>query len=215
MRPRVGEGRRRTGEDLDAPEGAPATLDAKARRLGRKIEGGLWRLVGLGWRMGVGVGLAKGEAAAGQEAGLRGMGEEPIVADSDKAFGEDVEEETAAELAERKGEGPVSSAAVVLVAEGDGLVIDGQEPMVREGNGVGVAGQVLEHVRMVDQGLAPGMEDGEEPETGAEMFRVVSDVLKRLGDRAKEEVVDDLRVLQGQGGQGLGQGEDHVGIRHR
>ena len=138
--------RRRPGEDLDASEGAPATLGAKARALGQKIEGGLCCLVGLGMPTGVGVGLAKGEAAAGQEADLRGMGEESVVADADEAFGEDVEKEAATELAEGKGEGPGPSATIVLVAKGDGLVIDGQEPMVRGGDAVDVASQILEHV---------------------------------------------------------------------
>jgi predicted Zn-dependent protease with MMP-like domain len=59
------------------------------------------------------------------------------------------------------------------------------------------------------------MEDGEEPETGAEMARVMSDVLKRVGNRAEQEVVNDLGVLEGKGRKGLGQGEDHVGIGHR
>jgi hypothetical protein len=40
-------------------------------------------------------------------------------------------------------------------------------------------------VRMMDECLAPGMEDSEEAETGAEMLRVVGDLLKRLGHRPK------------------------------
>jgi hypothetical protein len=40
-------------------------------------------------------------------------------------------------------------------------------------------------VRMMDERLAPGMEDSEEPETSAEMLRVVGDLLKRLGHRPK------------------------------
>ena len=146
MRPPEREGRRRAGEDLDTPEGSFATLGTKACVPAQRIEGGLRCPVGLRLPMGVRVGLAKGEAAAGQEAGPTGMGEESVVADADEAFGEDVEKEAATELAEGKGEGPGSSATIVLVAKGDGLVIDGQEPMVRESDAVGVAGQILEHV---------------------------------------------------------------------
>ena len=102
MKPPVREGRRRAGEDLDAPEGAPATLGAKARGLGQKIEGGLHCLVGLRLPMGWRVELAKREAAAGQEAGPTGIGQEPVVTDADEAFWEDVEEEAATELAEGK-----------------------------------------------------------------------------------------------------------------
>jgi hypothetical protein len=96
--------------------------------------------------MGGRVELAKGEAATGQEAGPTGMGQEPVVADADEALGEDVEEEAATELAEGKGEGPGSSATVVLVAKGDALVIDGHEPMVGDRDAVGVAGKILEHM---------------------------------------------------------------------
>jgi hypothetical protein len=37
------------------------------------------------------------------------------------------------------------------------------------------------HVRMVNECLAPGVEDGEEPEAGAEVAWVLGDLLKRLG----------------------------------
>jgi len=71
------------------------------------------------------------------------------------------------------------------------------------------------HVRMMDERLAPGMEDSKEPETSAEMLRVVGYLLKRVGNRAEKEVVDDLRVLERQGCQHLRQGENHVRIGHR
>jgi hypothetical protein len=149
MRPPVRDGRR-TGKYLDAPEGGFATVGAKARALGQKIEEGLHCLVCfVGLRSpfsGRWHGLAKGEATAGQEAGPTGIGKEPVVADADEALGEDVEQEATRELAEGEGEGPASSAAVVLVAEGDDLVIDGHEPMVGDGDAVGVAGQIFEHV---------------------------------------------------------------------
>jgi hypothetical protein len=94
-----------------------------------------------GWRHAVERALA-----AGEQPGAGSVGEEAVVADADEALREDVEEEAADELRQRKGEGSHSPAAVVLVAEGHRLVIDVQESMVGEGDAVGVAGEVLEDV---------------------------------------------------------------------
>ena len=69
-------------------------------------------------------------------------------------------------------------------------------------------------VGMMDEGLAPGVEDGKEPEASPEMARVLGDLLKRPGRGAEQEAVDDLGVLEGEGCKGLRQGEDHVGIGH-
>ena len=44
------------------------------------------------------------------------------------------------------------------------------------------------YVRMVDERLAPGMEDGEAPEPGAELPRVRGDPLKRTGGAAGREM---------------------------
>ena len=101
-RPPVRDGGR-TGEDRDAPEGGFATAGAKARALRQKIEEALHCLVTLRFPLDGRVHeLAKGEAAAGQEADPTGIGKEPVVADADEAFWEDVEEEPATELAEGK-----------------------------------------------------------------------------------------------------------------
>jgi hypothetical protein len=43
--------------------------------------------------------------------------------------------------------------------------------------------------------LSPGMEHGEEPNLGAQMFRVSSDLEQGLGSRPKEQVIDDSLVL--------------------
>jgi hypothetical protein len=71
------------------------------------------------------------------------------------------------------------------------------------------------HVRMVDLRLAPGVQDSEEPEASAEMLWVVGYLLKGVGTRAEQEVVDDLRVLERQRCQHLRQGENHVRVGHR
>lgn len=70
------------------------------------------------------------------------------------------------------------------------------------------------HVRMVNECLAPGVEDGEEPEAGAEVAWVLGDLLKRLGRRAQQQVVDDPRVLESERRQRLRQGEHHVRVGH-
>ena len=92
---------RRAGEHLDAPKGGVATPGAKTGALGQKIEDALHCLVGLRSPLdGRVLGLAKCDAAAGQEAAPPGIGKEPVVADADEALGEDVEQEATRELAE-------------------------------------------------------------------------------------------------------------------
>jgi hypothetical protein len=59
------------------------------------------------------------------------------------------------------------------------------------------------------------MEDGKEPEASTEVARVGGNLLKGPGRGTQQKIVDDLGVLEGQGGKGLRQGEDHVGIGHR
>jgi hypothetical protein len=70
------------------------------------------------------------------------------------------------------------------------------------------------HVGMMHEGLAPGVEDGEEAQLSPEVAGVGGDVLKGRGRRAQEKVVDDSGVLEGEGREGLGQGEHDVGIGH-
>lgn len=81
--------------------------------------------------------------------------------------------------------------------------------------GQAAGGEHTVHVRMMDQGLAPGVEDDEEAEASAEVARVGGDLLKRLGGRAQQEVVDDLRALECERRERLGQGEDDVRVGHR
>ena len=52
-------------------------------------------------------------------------------------------------------------------------------------------------MRMMDQRLAPGVEDGEEADLGAEMARVGGYRPERVGDGPEEETVDDGLVLGG------------------
>ena len=89
--------------------------------------------------------MAESATAAREESCAAAVGEEPIVADTDEALGEDVQQEAAGELTEWERERPRSPTAVVLVAEAHGLVIDVKQPMVRDRDAVGVAGQIFDH----------------------------------------------------------------------
>jgi len=51
-------------------------------------------------------------------------------------------------------------------------------------------------MRVMMQLLAPGVEHGEAPDLRTEMFGLCGDVLEGLADRAKEESIEQTRVLQ-------------------
>ena len=89
--------------------------------------------------------LAERATAAREQSCAAAVGEKPVVADTDEALGQDVQQEAAGELTEWEREGPRAATAVVLVAEGDGLVIHMEQAMVRDRDAVGVAGEILEH----------------------------------------------------------------------
>jgi hypothetical protein len=68
---------------------------------------------------------------------------------------------------------------------------------------------------VMDQSLAPGVENDEEADLSAEVARVGGNVLKRPGCRAQEKGVDEVGAVQGERRQGLGQCEDDVGVGYR
>ena len=65
---------------------------------------------------------------------------------------------------------------------------------------------------MVDERLAPGVEDGEEADLGAEVAGVSGDRAQGVGDRPEEEAVNDGLVVGGDLGDGRGHGEDDVEV---
>ena len=67
-------------------------------------------------------------------------------------------------------------------------------------------------MRMMDERLAPGVQDGEEADLGAEVVRLGSDHAERLGGGAEEQTVDDGLVLGGDLGDHRGHGEDDVEV---
>jgi hypothetical protein len=96
--------------------------------------------------------------------------------------------------------------------------LDGQKEIWPAGNpscaiwGNAAAWNHAMQMRMVKKSLAPGMEHCEESDLRAEVLGVSRDGAQRLGGRQKKNVVDGLLVLQGNGGDGLRYGEDHVKI---
>jgi hypothetical protein len=67
-------------------------------------------------------------------------------------------------------------------------------------------------MRVMVQLLAPGVQDGEAADLRPEMLGVPSDVLERLGDRAKEQTIEVARVLQRQRPEVVRQGKDHMDV---
>ena len=63
--------------------------------------------------------------------------------------------------------------------------------------------------------LIPGVQHAEEADFGAEMFRIASNFQKRFRTGAKQQIVDDLLVLQSQWRQLTRQREDHMDVARR
>src|SRR6516164_9286670 len=67
-------------------------------------------------------------------------------------------------------------------------------------------------MRVVGHGRAPGVEHREESDLCAQMLRISRDGAQCLAGSPEQDIVDDLLVLQGNGGDGLRYGEDHMKI---
>ena len=70
-------------------------------------------------------------------------------------------------------------------------------------------------MRVMQQGLAPGVQHGDNAELGAEMAGVGGDDAQCLGRRPEQNGVDQRLVLEGDLGDRGRQGEDDVEIRRR
>jgi hypothetical protein len=70
-------------------------------------------------------------------------------------------------------------------------------------------------VRMVVQGLAPGVKHGDDADLGAEMPGIGSDRAQRLGGRLEQDGVDRFLVLEGDLGCRRRQREDDVEVGDR
>jgi hypothetical protein len=67
-------------------------------------------------------------------------------------------------------------------------------------------------MRMEIELLAPAMQDTEETDLRTEVFWIASDFQKGFRAGAKQEVVEDLFILQHERSQATRQGEDHVQV---
>ena len=65
---------------------------------------------------------------------------------------------------------------------------------------------------MIHEVLAPGMENADHSDLGAEIFGIRGELGEGLGGRAKKQVIQELRVHGNQGVQCSGEGEDHVEV---
>jgi hypothetical protein len=63
--------------------------------------------------------------------------------------------------------------------------------------------------------LTPGVQNAEEADLRAEMSGIASDFEKCFRTGAKQEIIEDLSVLQGQWSQPLRKGEDHMDVARR
>jgi hypothetical protein len=68
---------------------------------------------------------------------------------------------------------------------------------------------------MVQQRLAPRVEDAEKPERGTEVLRCAGDLEERRGTRLEEQVVDHPFVVQRESREGVREGEDDMGVPDR
>src|SRR3984893_3490296 len=69
-------------------------------------------------------------------------------------------------------------------------------------------------VRMMQQCLAPGVEDGEEAELCAEMLGIGGDRLQGFGGGVEQDVVDRSLVVMGDRGDLSRHGEDDMEVWH-
>ena len=74
------------------------------------------------------------------------------------------------------------------------------------------AGDDTMEMRVMHQGLSPGVQHGEEPDRGPEMARIGGDGAERVCGRVEEDAIDHRFVLCGDLGDGLGYREHDVKV---
>jgi hypothetical protein len=117
--------------------------------------------------MGFGV-VQQQTLTAGQEFCAMAIGQESEGADTDKAAGKNMQQETSQELL--RGERHHSlgiTVCIVLPAEGNLVMLEGHETMVGNGHPMGVAGEIAQHMMGTAEGWF-GIDDPVLPEQGAQ-----------------------------------------------
>lgn len=69
-------------------------------------------------------------------------------------------------------------------------------------------------MRVVVQGLTPGMQHGNRADLGPEVARISGDVAQRVGGGAEQDGMDDALILESDLRPQHGQGEDRVIVGH-
>ena len=65
-------------------------------------------------------------------------------------------------------------------------------------------------MRVREKSLAPGMQNGQKADVGAQVFGIRSNLEESLGRGSKEQAINQSFILQGQRSQEVGQGEDDM-----
>ena len=80
-------------------------------------------------------------------------------------------------------------------------------------SGQSTSGDDAMEVWVVEEGLGPGVEDGDESDVCAEVLGIGSELFEGLGSGVEEDTVEGALVSQGEGSELLRQGEDDVEVR--
>jgi hypothetical protein len=67
-------------------------------------------------------------------------------------------------------------------------------------------------VGMSEKSLAPGVQNRHEADVGTQVLGISRDLEEGLGGGAKQQAVNQNLILQGQGGQKVGQSEDDMKV---
>jgi len=173
-------------------DGDPVSVAAK---VGQRLLGAAER--GLGIDDPLGLAQRSQVLSEGGSVGERQQGAEEVELAVVKGGLESLQEEAAEESGEDfDGEKETGAAA------DPALVVAGQA----------AAGDDAMHMGVMQQVLSPGVEDGKETEPGAEVFGVGGEGEQGGGAGAKQEVIDELGVLQSEVGQRGGKGEHDVEV---
>jgi len=126
-------------ESFHDEHGGGTVWTTEASVLGRSGMGGCER-------MGFGV-VQQQTLTVGQEFCALAIGEESEGTDTDKAAGENMEQETAQELVCGEGHHPLLiTVRIIFPAEGDLVLVESHETVVGDGDAMGVASEIAQHM---------------------------------------------------------------------
>jgi hypothetical protein len=69
-------------------------------------------------------------------------------------------------------------------------------------------------VGMSEKSLAPSMENGQKADVRAQVFGISSNLEQSFGRGAKQQAINQSLILQAQGSQDVGQGENDMIVGH-